>query len=189
MHFVKGGDSIGLAIAEPFPTATTTPFRSFAGVSPACFGSCVGEPPQSQRAALCFENVTLGAQMRTATLIPFVGYSVATTIVLIQTSTVGHWLHVQPLHPDDWALVVLFTLIAGAILLRSVRWRVSSPDTCMRSGIAGAIRSALNLTGSHTSGPQINILKLRSCPRFGPPDGAAGEQAATRVCRAPARPG
>jgi Ca2+-transporting ATPase len=58
--------------------------------------------------------------------------TVVTTVLLIQTPMVGHWLHLQPLHLDDWALVALFTLIAGALLLGSARWRASSSASRMR---------------------------------------------------------
>jgi Ca2+-transporting ATPase len=56
-----------------------------------------------------------------------------TTILLIQLPMIGHWLHLQPLHLDDWALVALFAVIAGAIPLASARWRASRSDSQMRS--------------------------------------------------------
>ena len=68
--------------------------------------------------------------------------TVVTTVVLIQVPIVGHWLHMQPLHLDDWALVVLFALIAGAILLGSAHWRSNAPAPSLRPGSVGAIRSA-----------------------------------------------
>jgi P-type Ca2+ transporter type 2C len=58
--------------------------------------------------------------------------TLVTTVLLIQTPMVGHWLHLQPLHLDDWALVALFALIAGALLLGTARWRASSSASRMR---------------------------------------------------------
>ena len=51
--------------------------------------------------------------------------TVVTTVLLIQVPMAGHWLHLQPLHLDDWALVVLFALIAGAFLLGNARWQAT----------------------------------------------------------------
>ena len=60
--------------------------------------------------------------------------TVVSTVVLIQAPIIGHWLYVQPLHLDDWALVVLFALIAGAILLGSTHLRNSRSASRMRDG-------------------------------------------------------
>ncbi len=51
--------------------------------------------------------------------------TVVTTIALIQAPALDQWLHLEPLHWDDWGIVVLTALTAGAIILTSARWRTS----------------------------------------------------------------
>ena len=51
--------------------------------------------------------------------------TVATTIALIQAPALDQWLHLAPLHWDDWGIAIFTALIAGAILLASARWRIS----------------------------------------------------------------
>ena len=58
--------------------------------------------------------------------------TVVSTILLIQTPMVDQWLHLQPLHLDDWAVVVLFATITGAIVLGSARWRANWSATQIR---------------------------------------------------------
>jgi Ca2+-transporting ATPase len=65
--------------------------------------------------------VLSGLRTRAARMVCLI--TLVTTVVLIQMPLFYRRLHVQPLHFDDWGLVVLFAAITGVILLRLRRNR------------------------------------------------------------------
>jgi Ca2+-transporting ATPase len=75
-------------------------------------------------AALIFSSVSATAvlsRLRTSAAKWICFITVATTVLFIQARSLDQWLHLQPLHWDDWAIVVLFAVMAGAILSVSMR--------------------------------------------------------------------